>query len=401
MKKTIHIYSQYYRPVSNAPANRIEKYVKALKDDYDIKIITWMPNYPTWIKPPKYRYKLFFKEKWPYWEQIIRTYELASKNEWFLRRTLNYISYMLSSFLYGLFIKKPDLIIVTSPPLFSAIGVMWLSKLKKIPYIVEIRDLWPDSVVELGLMKKSSLIYKIFSWFENKIYQNASKIIVVTKGIQKAIEQKWFEKTILQYNVIDIENLPEFSNQQLEEIKKQFNIPSDKQFFLYAGNHSPAQNLRNIIQLAQDYPQWEFFMLWDGESKQQLEDFAKENNINNIHFLGYQPKQIVYKFIQIADYCITSLEESSLFEDAIPTKTLEYLAYWKLAIAFLKWDLADKINQYKAWIAMPKYDKTLINKLQSFEHLPENSIQLIKDHFSFKSFRKNILTLLNQYLWKK
>ena len=401
MKKTIHIYTQYYWPVSNAPANRIANYVKALKDDFDITIITWMPNYPTWIKTKKYKYKLFLKEIWPYWEKIIRTYEFPTKNEWFLKRTLNYISYMLSSFFYWLFSKKPDLIIVTSPPLFSAIWVLWLNKIRKIPYIVDIRDLWPESVVALWLMRKESLSYKIFSWFENKIYKNTKYIIAVTKWIKQDIEKKWFKNVILQYNIIDIKKLPKFSENELNEIKKQYKIPENKKIFVYTWNHSPAQNLWNIIKLAQNYKNGEFYMLWDGESKEELEKFSKENNIQNIHFLWFQPKEVVYKFINIADFCISSLENNKLFNDAIPTKTLEYLAYWKPIIAFIKWDLAEKIKQYQAWLVYDEYKDKIIEDIGKFKHNEKNSKKLVEEYFSFDSFKKNILDLITNTLWKK
>ena len=401
MKKTIHIYTQYYFPISNAPANRIEKYVKALKDNYNITIITWMPNYPTGIKNKKYKWKSFLKETWPYWEKIVRTYEFATKNEWFIKRTLNYVSYMFSSFFYWLFSKKPDLIIVTSPPLFTAIWVLWLNKIKKVPYIVEIRDLWPESVVALWLMKKESLSYKIFSWFEKKIYDNAKKIIAVTKWIQKDIEKMWYDKVVLQYNVFDSNNLKIFSKEELEKFKNKYNIPENKKIFIYAWNHSKAQYLENILNLAKDYKNWEFYMLWDGETKQELENIAKKENINNIHFLWFQDKETVYKFIQLSDFCITSLDNTKLFEDAVPTKTLEYLAYWKPVIAFLKWDLAEKIKDYKAWLSYEKYNSNITKDIVDFEHKKENSIKLIENYFSFNSFKSNILQILSQTLWKK
>jgi hypothetical protein len=84
---------------------------------------------------------------------------------------------MISSFIYGLFIKKPDKIIVSSPPLFTAISVLLINKIRKIPYVLEVRDLWPESVVALGYMNKNSLSYKIFSKIEKSLYFNAEHII--------------------------------------------------------------------------------------------------------------------------------------------------------------------------------------------------------------------------------
>lgn len=405
-KKNIHIYTQYYSPVSNACSNRIEKYIMALKDNYDVKVITWMPNYPTWVKSSEYKWKLFKKETWTYWEEIIRTYEFATKNEWFIWRTLNYFSFMFSSSLYGLLNKKPDLIIVTSPPLFTAIWVLILNKIRKIPYILEIRDLWPDSIVALWFMKEDSLSYKLFSWFENSLYKNAQKIIWVTKWICNSIESKWIEKSKIDlfYNVFNTNQNLDYTWEELNEIIKKYNLDTSKKIFLYAWNHSKAQNLYNILDLAKNYSNWNFYFLWDWETKNELEEYSKNNNINNVYFLWQKSKQEVYKFIKISDFCLASLDNNPLFNHAVPTKILEYLAFWKTVICFINWDLAEKIIWYNAWLIFSQYNNDLINQIDNFIYKEWAWKDLIDKYFSYNNFNKNINILIPEILkniWKK
>jgi len=405
-KKTIHIYSQYYFPVSNACSNRVEKYIIALKDNYDIKIITWMPNYPTGIKSKEYKCKLFKKEIWNYKEKIIRTYEFASKNEWSIWRLLNYISFMISSFVYWLFSQKPDIIIVTSPPLFTALTVLLLNKIKNIPYILEIRDLWPDSVVALWYMKKNSFSYKIFSWLENKLYKNSEKIIWVTKGICSSIEDKWVskDKITLYYNVFNNNIIYNFTKNELDEIIKKYNIDINKKNFLYAWNHSSAQNLYNILNLANDYKEWAFYFVWEWESRKDLESFTKKYNISNVFFLWQQSKNDVYKFIKISDSCLASLDNVPVFEHAVPTKILEYLAFNKKVICFIKWDLAVKIREWNCWLAYDEYNKNIINEINSFKYNKNSWKDLIEKYFSYNNFKKNINLIVWEEInkiWKK
>lgn len=395
-KKIIHIYSQYYFPISNACSNRVEKYILALKDDYEIKVITWMPNYPTWVKDSKYKWKLLKKEIWEYWEQIIRTYEFASKNEWSFLRLLNYVSFMISSFIYGFFTKRPDVIIVTSPPLFTAIWVLLLNKIKRIPYILEIRDLWPDSVVALWFMKKNSYSYKLFSWLENKLYKNAKHIIWVTKGICNHIEWLWInkDKIILQYNVFNRENILKLSRNDIDQFKQENFINQDKKIFLYAWNHSSAQNLYNILYFAKDYKEWDFYFVWEWESKKELEDYCIINNIKNVYFLWQRNKENVYKFINISDFCLASLDDKKVFVDAIPTKILEYLAFDKKVICFIKWDLAEKIKKYWAWLVYSEYTKDIIKDINSFNYKENSWKYLIDKYFSYNSFQEKINILI-------
>lgn len=346
-QKTIQIYSQYYFPTSNACSNRVEKYVLALKDDYDIKVITWMPNYPTWVKDKKYNWKLFKKETWDYWEQIVRTYEFASRNEWSFLRLLNYVSFMISSFLYWLFTKKPDLIIVTSPPLFTALSVFFLYKIRKIPYILEIRDLWPDSVVALWFMKKNTLNYKVFSYLEKALYKNAEKIIWVTKWICKEIHKKWIKKDniYLQYNVFDTLISRNFHNPYL----KYKNKIKNKKISLFAWNMNEAYDFKKTIQYVQNNSNIFFVFIWDWSMKSFLEDEIWK--LDNVLFLDRVSKGMIHDYLYFCNMILVPLKDEEFYNWTFPVKWIEWIVNNKEIIFFWPkdWEFNLFLEKYKKW----------------------------------------------------
>lgn len=346
-KKIIHIYTQYYHPVSNACSNRIEKYVMVLKENYNIKIITWMPNYPTGIKDKKYKWKIYKKEIWEYWEDIIRTYEFATKNEWSILRLLNYVSFMLSSFLYWLFTKKPDIIIVTSPPLFTALGVLLLNKIRKIPYILEIRDLWPDSVVALWYIKKNSFSYKIFSYLELKLYKNSIQIIWVTKGICKSIEEKWIEKNkiFLQYNISEEIKWENVINPYL---KYNYKI-NNKKIVLFAWNMNEAYDFDKTYKYILNNSGLFFVFIWDWSQKNIFQE--KMKNINNILFLDRKSKKDINWFIYYSDKILVPLKNEEFYNGTFPVKGIEAIVNSKEIIFFWPeyWEFNIFLEDYKSW----------------------------------------------------
>lgn len=344
--KKIHIYTQYYFPVANACSNRAEKYVRAFSQDYDITIVTWMPNYPTWIKSKPYKYKLWRKEQWKYQEKIIRTYELAVKNSGSFLRTLNYISFLFSSLIYGLFSKKPDKIIVTSPPLFTAISVFCISKIRKIPYILEVRDLWPDSVVALWYMKEKSISFKVFSYLEKKIYLNAETIVWVTQWICDEIEKKWIEKKkiVLQYNLSDIINQNWVSESPYEKYQEKIN---GRKISLFAGNMNEAYDFIEAAKLISERQDIFFVFIGDGSMKHLL--VSKTKWLDNIIFLERVSSDEIKSYIFYSDICFIPLKNEEFYNMTFPVKWIEAIVN-KKDIIFLgppKWEFANFLNKFR------------------------------------------------------
>src|SRR5690606_27702758 len=169
-------------PETNAPATRTYEHCKEwVKQGVDVTIITCVPNFPKGKVFDGYKNKLIQKEVID-GIKVIRVWSYISANQGTVKRILDYVSFMVSSFLVGLFIKT-DLIVATSPQFFTAISGRWLSFWKRKKWIMEVRDIWPESIKAVGAMKDSCLL-RFFEFLECKMYKSAYKIVVVTDSFK-------------------------------------------------------------------------------------------------------------------------------------------------------------------------------------------------------------------------
>ena len=177
----IMMFSHYFRPEGNAPASRAYENCKNwVRQGHRIKVITCAPNVPDGKVYDGYKNKLYQKENIDGID-IVRVWSYIAANKGKVRRILNYISYMFSAVFFSLFQKKPDVVIATSPQFFCGWAGVVISRLRRVPLILEIRDIWPDSIVAVGAMRQKFLL-RILEWLEVKMYAAAQEIVTVGEG---------------------------------------------------------------------------------------------------------------------------------------------------------------------------------------------------------------------------
>ena len=174
-----------FPPEVNAPANRTYEHCKEwVKEGVDVTVITCAPNFPKGKVYPGYRNKLYQSEVMD-GIKVIRVWSYITANEGFIKRILDYISFAVMAFFAGLFVKT-DLIVATSPQFFTAVAGRWLAFFKRKKWVFEVRDLWPESIIAVGAMKRNRAI-RFFEWIEKRLYKSADHIIVVTDTFKKKI----------------------------------------------------------------------------------------------------------------------------------------------------------------------------------------------------------------------
>ena len=176
--------SDNFYPEVNAPASRTYENSKVwVKQGYSVTVITCFPNFPGGVLYRGYSNKLYSVE---YIDgiRVIRVWSYITANKGFFRRILDYLSFFLSSFIAGLFVKC-DIIIATSPQFFTSISGFLLSKIKFKPWVMEVRDLWPDSIIAVGYLSRSNIIYKFLKIIENKLYRSSNVIISLTQSFKQ------------------------------------------------------------------------------------------------------------------------------------------------------------------------------------------------------------------------
>lgn len=323
--------SQYYPPEMGALASRASELCKAWSDaGNDVSVLTAFPNYPSGIIPKEYR-GLKWKTERVNGVNIVRTYIYAGHYKGKLNRVLNYMSFLFSGIFWGRkHVEKPDVIIASSPPILVPFIGYFLSKIKNSPLVFEVRDLWPESIIQISDVD-NRLIIGILKKLEMFLYQKAQMIIVVTESFKSFITKLGIEsdKIKIVKNGVDLElydpNKIDVFPESIAHLKKKFIVS-------YIGNHGMAQGLNTIIQVAIKYAEKSnihFLFVGDGAEKPQLEQKSRELNLSNVTFTGQIDKQEMPGYYAASSVILVPLRNLPLFQTVIPSKIFEIMAMEK------------------------------------------------------------------------
>lgn len=360
-----------FPPEVNAPATRTyEHCVEWVKMGADVTVVTGAPNFPQGKVYPGYKNKIRQVEKIE-GIRVIRVWTYMTRNEGFFRRTIDYLSFMIASFIAGIGVKT-DIIIATSPQFFTAVSGSALSFVKRKPWIMEVRDLWPDSIIGVEAVKNRSLL-GFFFWLEKKLYKSANLIIPVTETFKKEIEKKTIDPSKIKV-IKNGSNLEMFKPCLPDTALKERLGLNDYFIVSYIGTHGMAHGLDFIINCASELQQYNIFFLFigDGAKKTELVKLAEDKKVKNILFLDPIPKNQIPSYLSIADVSLIPLRKARIFTTVIPSKIFESAAMQKPILLGVEGESRDLIIQYGAGLA--------------FE--PENKMDFIEQLLKLKEDKK-------------
>ncbi len=323
---------QYFLEDDDPGGSRWNEITKTWTEQgHEVSVIAGMMHYNGNIKREEYKGKFFVKKKQRDVD-VYRSHVSESYNSGFLGRLWGYFSFMFSSFWNGVFkVKgKYDVVIVTSPPLFVGISGYLLSKVKRIPMVFEIRDLWPESAIDTGVLTNPSII-KLAYEVERFIYQKSKLINVLTPAFYNTLRDK---KGISEKKLIMIPNAADFSLS--EEIlnnfdRDQFRKENDlhgKFVITYVGAHGVANHLEQILEAGKLLEDTNvlFLLIGQGMEKTKLIEKAKEMGTVNVRFHDSVPKKEVFKFIIASDMGASVLKKVDTFKTVYSNKTFDYFS---------------------------------------------------------------------------
>lgn len=338
-------------PETNAPATRTYEHCKEwVKQGVDVTIITCVPNFPKGKVFGGYKNKLIQKEVID-GIKVIRVWSYISANQGTVKRILDYVSFMVGSFLVGLFIKT-DLIVATSPQFFTAISGRWLAFWKRRKWVMEVRDIWPESIKAVGAMK-DGYILKFFEYLEHEMYESADKIVVVTDSFKKYIvETHGIEKSkvgVVKNGINSDQFIPKDKDQQL---LKDLNLEG-KFIIGYIGTHGMAHALDFILASAHQLTneKFHFLLVGDGANKQNLLILKQRLNLQNVTMLDNVDKNRVKDYISILDIGLVNLKKSDTFKSVIPSKIFELCAMHKPILIGVEGEAKKIVEDYKVGCA--------------------------------------------------
>ena len=354
-----------FPPEVNAPASRTYDHCRQwVKHGDDVTVITCAPNFPQGKVYDGYKNKLWQKEEMD-GIHVIRVWSYIVANKGFLKRTLDYISYSVSSFFAGLFVKA-DIIIATSPQFFTALSGRTLSWLKRTPWIMEVRDLWPESIKTVGAMKDNFFI-RYFEGEERRCYKSARAIVVVTDSFKRTLRSRGIpeDKIFVVKNGVDknlFHPIPK-DKALIQELNLQ-----GKTVVGYIGTHGMAHKLDFILHsakhLEQSHPEFHFLLIGNGAEKNNLLALKDSLGCTNVTMLDSVPKQDVKRYISILDVALINLRKSPLFKTVIPSKIFENAGMGVPILMGVDGEARDIVEKYNAGLCFePENEDDFIDKL--------------------------------------
>ena len=312
-----------FPPEVNAPASRTFEHVKEWhKAGHDITVITCAPNFPKGEVYAGYKNKLYQTEMMD-GVKVVRVWSYIAENKGFVKRTLDYISYSVTSFFAGLF-QKTDIIVATSPQFFTALSGRTLAFWRHKPWIMEVRDLWPESIKTVGAMKDNMFI-RYFEWEEMRCYKSAKKIVVVTDSFKRTL----ISRGVPEGKISVVKNGVSrdlFKPQPKDEALVKSLGLEGKRIIGYIGTHGMAHKLDFILRCAKNMEgknDYHFLLIGSGAEKANLMKMKEDMDITNVTMLDSVPKSEVHRYISILDLSLINLKKSPLFTTVIPSKIFE------------------------------------------------------------------------------
>ena len=348
--KRILFLTDNFPPEVNAPATRTYEHAREwVGKGYEVTVITCAPNFPHGKVYEGYKNKLFSLEEKD-GIKVIRVWTYITANEGFLKRILDYISFAVMAFFVGLWIRT-DIIVATSPQFFTAVAGRWLSFFKFRPWIMEVRDLWPESIAAVGAMNEGK-IYKFLEWVELRLYKSAKKIIVVTDTFKRKISARGIQASKIDVHkngvILDLFE-PRPKAKELMEANPQF---EGKKVFAYIGTHGMAHGLSFILnslpKLQASLPQAHFLFIGEGAEKENLLKQAKDLNLDNVTFMPFVSKHEVVRYLSLMDVALVNLRKSDTFKTVIPSKIFEAAALQKPILLGLEGETKGIIESFNA-----------------------------------------------------
>ncbi|MBC8227325.1 MAG: glycosyltransferase family 4 protein [Gammaproteobacteria bacterium] len=303
-------------------------FVKELtKKGHNVEVLTGIPNYPLGKYYDNYSFKIF-SEEYIDGIRIIRAPIYPSHTNSAFQRIITYITFTISAIFFGIFAtKKADIIYAYHPPNIGYVASV-LSFFKRIPFVHDIQDLWPDSFLSTGMISNSILI-RMIHMLCKFVYKRTSGLVVISKGFKKELIRRGVkeEKISVIYNWCDeTKILSSYGDQNSSENYLNFTI-------LFAGNMGKAQNLDVVLDAAKilktKSPIVQFKLVGSGTELEKLKNRTTEEEILNVEFLPRQPMEKVGRLLKAADVLLVNLSDDSLFEITIPSKIQSYMAIGK------------------------------------------------------------------------
>jgi glycosyltransferase involved in cell wall biosynthesis len=316
-----------------APAARVSELARHwARAGHEVTVLTGFPNHPDGVVRPEYRKrfrKMVCRESVD-GVKIVRTWLLPFPNRKAYERMLNYSSFCVSAAITGSFLERPDVVIATSPQLLVGLSGWWAAKVKGVPLVLEVRDLWPESLVAVGMGNSNSALHRGLGKIAGFLYRKAEHIVVVTPAFREHLVRLW-KVPVAKISVV--QNGVEtglFSPRTGDAEVRKATGAEGKFVVSFIGTMGLAHGLDTVIAAAERLgsiaPDVMLMLVGEGANRERIVAMAEAKNLKNICFVRQQAREKIPAYIAASDACLVMLRKSEVFETVIPTKMLEFMS---------------------------------------------------------------------------
>jgi len=394
--------THYYSPEVNAPASRTSEHCRAwVAAGHDVTVVTCAPNHPSGKVYPGYRNRLFQRETID-GVNVVRLWTALAANEGFARRTINYLSYLLAVGAAAPFLPRPDIVVSTSPQFFCGLAGGVIGATKRRPWVLEIRDLWPESIVAVGGMREGFLV-SLLERMEAAAYRRADRVVVVTDSfVEHVASRRGREGIHVVKNGVDLDRFSPGADGAA--IRARFGL-GDRFVAAYVGTHGLAHGLDTILDAAamlRDDPRIVFLLVGDGADRVRLEARAREMRLDNVTIAGQLPKSEMPGVWAATDASLILLKKRETFTKVLPSKMFEAMAVARPIVLGVEGEARALLDAAEAGIAVePECADALARALSVLADDPKlcarlgaNGAAHVREHYDRAALAMRYLDIL-------
>jgi glycosyltransferase involved in cell wall biosynthesis len=382
--------TENFPPETNAAATRVfERACYWIKAGHQVTIITTTPNFPNGIVFPGY------KNRW--WQvenmrgiRVIRVKTYIASNQGVIRRTLDFLSFMVMGILGGLFEAKPDVVVSTSPQFFAAVAGWILAGLRRVPFVFELGDLWPASIAAVGIMRPG-IVLRLIEKLELHLYARAESVVSLTYSFKTNLMMRGINQNKIAVIPNGVDLWRYGARDRDIDLARQWDTNG---YFIigYVGTHGMAHALGNILDAAEilrNFEKIRFLLVGAGAEREQLVFDAKKRCLNNIIFMPSQPKITMPSVWSLCDIALVHLKDDAVFAGVIPSKIFEAMAMGlPILMSVPEGEASQIILSEKAGLCIPP---------ENAQVLADTIIDLSKDSIKLKILAENSLAAAHHY----
>jgi glycosyltransferase involved in cell wall biosynthesis len=343
-------------PERNAPALRTHAHARRwVSAGAEVTVVTSAPNFPAGVVQAPYRNRLIQHENIDGVE-VVRVWTYMAPNQKKLRRSLDFLSFAVSGFFAGLR-QKADVIVATSPQLLAGVSGGLLAAVRRKPFLLEIRDLWPDSIVALDMMRERGLAVRLLRWIERRLYSSAARIVTTNEGLRERLIARGVPAAKIGVVPNGVDAALFSPRPKPQALVEKYGL-KDRFVAGYIGTQGLAHDLQSVVRAAERLESGgvSFLFVGDGAQHQTLVRHVERAGLKHFHFVRSVPSEEVPDHIACCDAALVPMKRTETLSDTMPSKIFEIAAMEVPIVIGAEGIAADLVRARGAGLVVPPED---------------------------------------------